>query len=341
MGQQKQIGGEKQGNLRVINTHQKFRVVSLFSGCGGMDLGFLGGFKSNGCLYTSNPFDIVWANELNPAACRTYRHNIGEHIHEGDIWEKIDGLPDSADVVIGGFPCQDISINNKNAKGVFGKRSSLYLAMVEVIERLQPRCFVAENVKALLNSNNRESLKKVISDFSDLGYQIRYDLYNAADYGVPQTRERVIIVGTREGEFIPPEPTHSIDSWITAKEVLHDLENTERDESWSHTWSLAAPGSDQGSRKLYADRPGYTMRAECHGNTHFHYKLPRRMTMREGARIQSFPDDFIFKAKLRETERQIGNAVAPVFAWHIAQSVERMLKGEVLERPQEQLKLAV
>ena len=201
--------------------------------------------------------------------------------------------------------------------------------------------FVAENVKALLNKNNQVSLRKVISDFSNLGYNISYDLYNAADYGVPQTRERVIIVGTRLGEFAPPQPTHHRDSWITAKEVMHDLENLGRDEKWSHTWSLAAPGSEQGSRKLYADRPGYTMRAECHGNTHYHYKLPRRMTMREGARIQSFPDDFIFKAKLRETERQIGNAVAPVFAWHIAQSIEIMLSGKKVERPLSQLKLAV
>ena len=306
-----------------------------------MDLGFLGGFKSNGISYSRNNYEIIWANEINSAACRTYRENIGNHIHEGDIWESLEHLPPSADIVIGGFPCQDISINNKNAKGVFGRRSSLYLAMVEAIKRLQPQCFVAENVKALLNKNNQVSLRKVISDFSNLGYNISYDLYNAADYGVPQTRERVIIVGTRLGEFAPPQPTHHRDSWITAKEVMHDLENLGRDEKWSHTWSLAAPGSEQGSRKLYADRPGYTMRAECHGNTHYHYKLPRRMTMREGARIQSFPDDFIFKAKLRETERQIGNAVAPVFAWHIAQSIEIMLSGKKVERPLSQLKLAV
>lgn len=341
MGKQKNEDTEGRNVLKAINTNKKYRVVSLFSGCGGMDLGFLGGFRSNGNFYSANSFEITWANEINPTACRTYKHNIGDHIYEGDIWESMESLPESADVVIGGFPCQDISINNKNAKGIFGKRSSLYLAMVAAIEKIQPKCFVAENVKALLNRNNRESLRKIITDFSKLGYQIRYDLYNAANYGVPQTRERVIIVGTRCGEFEPPKLTHHKDNWVTAKDVLYDLENTERNEEWSHTWSLAAPGSDQGSRKLYADRPGYTMRAECHGNTHFHYKLPRRMTMREGARIQSFPDEFIFRAKLRETERQIGNAVAPVFAWHIAQSIELMLNGESIDRSLEQLKLAV
>ena len=332
---------EKEANhLRLVES-RPYRVVSLFSGCGGMDLGFRGDFTANGKYYEANPFEITWANEINSAACRTYRHNIGDHIIEGDIWENIDQLPGSADIVIGGFPCQDISINNKNAKGVFGKRSSLYLAMIEAIKRLKPKCFVAENVKALLNSNNRESLKKVIDDFSSLGYKVRYDLYNAADYGVPQTRERVIIVGTLNGEFHPPEPTHRKDEWVTAQEVMADLEELERDEHWSHTWSLAAKGTDQGSRKLFANRPGYTMRAECHGNTHYHYRLPRRMTMREGARIQSFPDDFIFQSKLRETERQIGNAVAPVFAWHIAKKIDDMLKGRVSLKKDNQLKLAV
>ncbi len=306
-----------------------------------MDLGFLGDFTANGIYYPTHPFEIIWANEINSAACRTYRHNIGDHIHEGDIWQCIDQLPSDADIVIGGFPCQDISINNKNAKGIFGKRSSLYLAMVEAIKRISPKCFVAENVKSLLNSNNRESLRRVIEDFSSLGYQVRYDLYNAADYGVPQTRERVIIVGTRTGEFIPPKRTHKGDNWVTAKEVLADLEHIERNEEWSHMWSLAAPGSDQGSRKLYENRPGYTMRAECHGNTHFHYSLPRRMTMREGARIQSFPDEFIFRAKLRETERQIGNAVAPVFAWHIAKSIDQMLNKKENSEADKQLKLAM
>ncbi len=320
---------------------RRHSVVSLFSGCGGMDLGFIGGFKSNGIYYRKNEFEVIWANEINTAACRTYRWNIGDHIYEGDICDRMQYLPGYADVVIGGFPCQDISINNKNAKGVFGKRSSLYRAMVEAVKRLQPKCFVAENVKSLLNRNNRESLNKILRDFSEIGYNVTYKLYNAADYGVPQTRERVIIVGTQCGTFFPPKPTHAKDKWISAKSVLHSLENHPRDEEWSHTWSLAAPGSDQGSRRLYADRPGYTMRAECHGNTHFHYSLPRRMTMREGARIQSFPDDFIFKAKLRETERQIGNAVPPVFAWHIATSIDSMLKEVVPAVDLGQLELAV
>lgn len=298
-----------------------FKLISMFAGCGGMDLGFLGNFESNGKRYDKNPFEIIWANELNSSACKTYRKNFDHDIIEGDVWEVINTLPESADVIIGGFPCQDISINNIRAKGVFGERSGLYKAMVEAVKKVQPKIFVAENVKALLNANNRKSLEQVINDFTDIGYDVSYQLYNAADFGVPQTRERVFIVGTKKDKFKHPHPILEKHEWVTAKDVLEDLESLDRDESWSHFWSKASRRPNQGDRRLIADRPGYTMRAECHGNTHYHYKLDRRMSMREGARIQSFPDDFIFDAKLRDTERQVGNAVPPVLAWHVAQAV--------------------
>ncbi len=315
----------------LFSNQDKYSVVSMFSGCGGMDLGFLGDFKSNGKYYESHPFEIIWANEINPHACRTYRHNLKSEIIEGDVWENIESLPEYADILIGGFPCQDISVNNIRAKGVFGKRSGLYVAMVEAIKKLKPRIFVAENVKALLNNNNKESLQKVLEDFSKLGYSVSYQLYNSADYNVPQTRERVFIVGTRDCSFSHPEPKLNKQNWITAKEVLSDLEDMPLKEEWSHFWSLAARSKEQGNRKLFAERPGYTMRAECHGNTHYHYKLDRRISMREGARIQSFPDDFIFVSKLRETERQIGNAVPPVLAWHVAKNVIDALENESIQ----------
>ena len=299
-----------------------YSVVSLFSGCGGLDLGFKGGFSFLGKEYEAHPFDIIWANDFNKAACETYRVNVDKRIIDGPIEEVFDTIPASADVVIGGFPCQDISINGKMA-GVDGKRSGLYIWMVKAVERIRPKIFIAENVKALLMKRHESSLARVINDFSELGYNISYHLYNAADYGVPQIRERVIIVGVRkdiETEFAPPLPTTAEDR-ITAKEALHDLEDKPEDASISHIWSLAKPSSGQGLRFLSADAPATTMRSECHGNLQFHYTLPRRISMREAARIQSFPDDFSFEAKLRETERMIGNAVAPVFAWHIANSV--------------------
>lgn len=303
---------------------QRITVVSLFSGCGGMDLGFHGGFSFLGRAYPRTQFEIVWANEINGAACRTYQKNISPNIIKGDIWDHMGDLPDSAEVVIGGFPCQDISINGKGA-GVDGSRSGLYRAMVEVVQKIRPKIFVAENVKGLLMKHNTSSLFRILTDFNALGYDITYQLYNAADFGVPQTRERVFIVGTRNDvePFVPPAPTCV--KHITAQEAIGDLESLPLMESFNHIWSFANKSPEQGNRRLKSDRPGYTIRAECHGNIQFHYAMPRRISMREAARFQSFPDSFYFDAKLRETERQIGNAVPPVLAWHIAQAVQGTL----------------
>ena len=309
----------EQRNLFV--QEQQVKVVSLFSGCGGMDIGFSGGFRSLNNWYEHLPFDIEWANDINEFACKTYKHNLGKEIVCGDVWDVLDTLPDYADLVIGGFPCQDISVNGKCA-GIQGAKSGLYRAMVEAVKRLKPKIFVAENVKGLLMRNNRTSLEKVISDFTKIGYQVDYNLYQAADYGVPQTRDRVFIIGTQPGtDFQPPKRTLSKSEHITASQAIADLETIPEDESINHVWSKASRSPEQGDRCLKADRPGYTIRAECHGNIQFHYSQPRRISMREAARIQSFPDDFIFQSKLRETERQVGNAVPPVLSWHIAKAI--------------------
>lgn len=307
-----------------------FKVVSLFSGCGGMDYGLLGDFTFLNQNYAKLPFDIIWANDLNKKACASYKYNIGDHIHQGDIWQLLETLPINQDIdlVIGGFPCQDISINGKGL-GVNGARSGLYRAMVDVVSRLKPKIFVAENVKGLLMKNNEESLKTIIRDFKALGYNVTYKLYNSADYGVPQTRERVFIVGTLPGvsKFNPPEKSLTQDTWITAKMAIDDLKKTPENKIKNHIWSKAKKSSEQGDRKLKADRAGYTIRAECHGNIQYHYSLKRRISMREAARIQSFPDNFEFQSMLRETERQIGNAVPPVLAWHVGNSILEVLKG--------------
>jgi len=319
------VDSEEEYPVKKRKTKKPHTMVSLFSGCGGMDLGFLGGFDFLGKHYDKHGFRIVWANEINPAACKTYRANIGNHIIEGDIHNVMDTLPEYADVVIGGFPCQDISINGKML-GINGKRSSLYTAIVDTVRLIRPKVFVAENVGSLLMKKNEASLSKILPDFGELGYNVHHERYCASVYGVPQTRERVFIVGTRKDmpEFIPPEPLFGYP--ITAKEAIGDLETMDADEGFSHVWSLANVSGEQGNRRLVADRPGYTIRAECHGNIQFHYSLPRRISMREAARIQSFPDSFHFMSKLRETERQIGNAVPPVLAWHIANAVESLIE---------------
>jgi len=302
-------------------------VVSLFSGCGGLDLGFRGGFSVLGKRYSSLGYDIVFANDFNATACRTYESNFQHQIHHGDIWTLMDRLPERADVVIGGFPCQDISINGKRA-GVEGKRSGLYRAMVETIVRTKPRAFVAENVKGLLMKYNTESLKRVLGAFGALGYKVSYSLYHAAEYGVPQNRERVFIVGVDDScaPFSPPLPLLDRGSWVTAKEAIGDLEDVPEHGVPNHTWSRANPSSDQGNRTLRADWIAATVRAECHGNSQFHYRFRRRISLREAARFQTFPDKFIFSGGVREMERQVGNAVPPVLGWHVAKRLLASLR---------------
>ena len=309
----------------ALPKRNSYRIVSLFAGCGGLDLGFLGGFDFLGRKFDRNNFDVVWANELNPNACKTYERNLGSHIVCGDIREAINHLPDNVDVVMGGFPCQDISINGKMA-GISGKRSGLYSYIVEAVKRCRPKVFLAENVGSLMLKQHEHSFKTILADFEALDYNVTYKVYHAEQYGVPQTRERIIFVGTRKDvpEFKPPEPIPGRP--ITCGDALRDLEDRPADKEFSHMWSVAAPSGEQGSRKMIEDRPGYTIRAECHGNIQFHYKLPRRLSMREAARIQSFPDSFLFPCGIRETERQIGNAVPPVLAWYIARNVQRVLE---------------
>ena len=330
------LTAQKIGRNWVVNNQEacpvkkRSTVISLFSGCGGMDLGFVGGFKFLETEYRKTGFKVIWANEINSAACKTYRMNLGEYIIEGDISKEIFKIPNTADVVIGGFPCQDISINGKML-GIKGNRSNLYTYIVEAVKKVHPKVFVAENVGGLLLKANSNSFKKIMEDFGALGYSIDCRLYHAEDYGVPQTRERVFIIGTRSDmpAFIPPTPTTS-NIPITVKEAIGDLEDLEENKAFSHIWSKANISGEQGNRKMIADRPGYTIRAECHGNIQFHYTLPRRISMREAARIQSFPDNFTFPCGLRETERQIGNAVPPVLSWYIANAVKNVLRRSAI-----------
>ncbi len=324
---------------------KKLKVISLFSGCGGLDLGFIGGFDYLGNQYKKNAFKVVYANDINKRACLTYRKNLGDHIQCGDFTKIVTdpgSIPDG-DIVLGGFPCQDFSVAGKR-RGLKAKRGRLYLSMVNLINHKKPMAFIAENVKGLLNIGKGEVIKIIQKDFSKVGYDVTINLFNAADYGVPEKRERVIICGIRsdlQKQFQKPEPTHfdpnnrtlfseseKLQPWVTSKEALQDLEDKDWGEFPNHYWSKAKlTPNTQGNYPISADKPSPTIRAEHHGNIEFHYSLDRRLSAREAARIQSFPDDFIFHKSNTDAYRQVGNAVAPVFAWHIARALETTLKN--------------
>lgn len=331
---------KKQDILRLLNNKNtnKLRVVSLFSGCGGLDLGFRGDFTFLNKYYEPHNYEILWANDFNDKACQTYKNYFKtDHIVCGDFTELVknpESIPD-CDVILGGFPCQDFSLAGKRL-GFEAKRGKLYLSMRDLIVAKKPMAFVAENVKGLLNIGQGEVIKIIEKDFSDAGYKVSLKLYNTADYGVAQTRERVIIVGIRNDldvQFVPPETTHTknptlfdIRPWVTVKEAIDDLKDLPEGAFSIHHWSKAKlfPGT-QGNNTISADKPGPTMRAEHHGNIEFHYAGHRRLSAREAARIQSFPDDFDFFKSTSDAYRQIGNAVAPVFGWHIAKAIHECL----------------
>ena len=195
--------------------NKKLKILSLFAGAGGMDLGF----KNAG-------FDIVWANDFDPDSVKTYKRNFGNHIVLGDI-EKIrtNNMPDNPDVVIGGFPCQGFSIANLG-RSVDDSRNKLYKQMLRVIRAKKPKYFVAENVEGILTLGKGAVIQKILKDFKSIGYKVDYKLLNAADYGVPQARKRVFIIGNRLG-LDNPYPTQTHQTPTKRKDILFDdrLEN--------------------------------------------------------------------------------------------------------------------
>lgn len=326
-----------------------YKVVSLFSGCGGLDLGIEGNFSYLGRYYEKNPFKVVWANDIDEKATKTQRANFEDiNVVCEDITQIINNttqeqvsisninmdIPKDIDVIMGGFPCQDFSLAGKR-QGLTVQRGKLYQSMAKVIEMLKPKVFLAENVKGLITWKNGLAIKTITEDFAQLGYRVEYKLFNVADYGVPQTRERVIIVGVRNDikrTIIWPNPTHSSTNtsllpWVTIKDAIGDLEDETKHRSlpnYGYSKAKLFEGK-QGNTITKADKPAPTIRAEHHGNIEFHYSLPRRLSAREVARIQSFPDSFVFVKSVTDTYRQVGNAVPPVFAWHIAQMLKNIL----------------
>ena len=171
-----------------MKKNKKYSVVGLFSGCGGLDLGFI-----------NSGYEVVWANDFFKDAVDTYKNNIGDHIVLGDI-TKIPSseIPNNFDILLGGFPCQGFSIANIK-RSMKDERNFLYKEMLRVIKDKRPKYFVAENVKGLLSMQKGKVIEMIVNDFKKLGYDVDYKVLKASDYGVPQNRERVFIVGNRLG----------------------------------------------------------------------------------------------------------------------------------------------
>jgi len=396
-----------------------YTLVSLFSGAGGMDLGF----KQAG-------FKIIWANDFFKEAVETYKNNIDENVIYGDI-TKIDSseIPDGADVIIGGFPCQGFSIANSK-RSMEDERNFLYKELLRVIKDKKPKFFVAENVKGLLSMADGKVIKLIVKDFEKLGYSVSYKLLNAAEYGIPQMRQRVIIIGNRIGvDNNYPAITHYIDKEIkglrhcpTVEDTIGELQDVslsdkpiqldngkmlynhvaytnvnntyigrkyqvnqeelcdylrkyrkeqnmtnskiakaigERQTKVDHWFrkdnkSGSIPNKEdylklkdllkldstydevltkyeekditfeQSLRTTNWDRPSDTITAT---GPEIHVNGKRRLSVRECARLQTFPDEFVFSGTIEKMYRQVGNAVPVELARLIATEIIKELNA--------------
>lgn len=329
----------------------KPKIISLFSGCGGLDLGF------HQCGY-----ETVWANDFNHWACKTFEKNLGKVIVEGDI-EQIDPYTDktipACDLILGGFPCQDFSMIWKRP-GLNGDRGNLYKSFLRFVDAKKPKAFIAENVKGLLTANNKKAIQQIIEDFENIEphYLVIPKLYKFAEYGVPQFRERVLIVGIRLDclfDFTHPSPTHGPKGnqpYVTVSDAFKGVEsilnNNEHMNIAPKTKALLSLIPEGGNftdipkenplyvkgmishvyRRVKLDEPSKTIIAAGGGGTWgYHYPEPRPLTNRERARLQSFPDDFIFEGNVTEVRRQIGNAVPPRGVNAIAKALLPLFKN--------------
>ena len=396
---------------------KKPSVVGLFSGCGGLDLGF----KQAG-------FDILWANDFDQDSVKTYRENIGDHVVLGDI-TKIPNkdIPSDFDVLLGGFPCQGFSVANIK-RSMKDERNFLYLEMLRVIKNKKPKFFVAENVKGLLSMEKGAVIDMIVKDFEKIGYKVDYRLLTASDYGVPQHRQRVFIIGNRIGKQNTfPKITHGLkndlfnpklEPYVSTKEAIGHLARVRtRDNPFIHKnvkifnhvarmnvsdkfWGRKhkvnqfdicdylkkwREGSGWSTKKIdehfgYAHTAGHWFRKDNNSGSipnpddwrelkkllkfddkfdkqvteleektivfeqslrisnweepsdtitatgpEIHPNKKRRLSVRECAILQTFPDDFVFHGAIGSMYKQIGNAVAVDLAYQIAKLIKKNL----------------
>lgn len=319
---------------------ERIRVASLFCGCGGMDLGVIGGFTYLGKEYGENPFDIVYSVDNDDYCTKIYNDNFYHKCIVKDVRDiEIDKMP-QFDMLIGGFPCQSFSISAQNPPrlGYKDERGMLFFEMVKILKERQPRFFIAENVKGIISANSGKAFPMIIKEFTDAGYKVTYKLLNASEHGVPQKRERVIIVGFKnEDDYLKFK--FPIKSKSSERKVLGDviMEEANNDESLFFSeravaGMMAVREKMNKGRAMRLDEPCNTVSAHL-AKVSLNSTDPvfivgeryRRFSTREAARIQSFPDTFRFDSVSQSRQyKAIGNAVPPVLMWHIIRSLQKV-----------------
>ena len=298
----------------------------MFSGIGGLDIGFEGGFTYKSQNYVSQSFKILTAYEKDQKSVETFRLNHSVNIIEHELSINSPQSIPKADLLIGGFPCQDFSSCGPK-RGLASERGQLYKVMTEYMRIHKPDVVCAENVPNLARMQDGLVIETIIRDFKNEGYKVEvWNLY-APDFGIPQSRRRLFFICVRndiEGMPEQPKPTHR-DNHLSIKWAIEDLEQISDEsvpnQSQYFKASKAKKGNGQGDERSQADKPAYTVRANAKSRVQFHYSLERRLTVRECARIQTFPDNFTFPHSPTTSIMQIGNAVPPVLAHLVASRI--------------------
>lgn len=330
---------------------EKYKYIDLFAGAGGMSLGF-----------DKAGFENVLAVEYDECFAETYEFNFPDHnlkvediknISNDEI-KKIIGN-NKIDVIIGGPPCQGFSIAGRIGRNfIDDERNQLFKEFVRFVNVIKPKIFVMENVAALKTHNKGKTIEEIVNEFKNVGYTVKYDVLNAVNYGVPQQRRRIFIIGTlnENNKFEFPKKTNK---YITIKEALKGLpelksgetSNIPNHNAMHHSkqmlekMSYVKDGGDRndipeelrpksGDIRKYirynSKEPSICITGDM--RKVFHFNQNRALTGRELARIQTFPDNFIFKGNAGKVQQQIGNAVPPKLAFQIANSVKEVLDNE-------------
>jgi DNA (cytosine-5)-methyltransferase 1 len=326
-----------QDEKEIVN---KLKVISLFSGSGGLDLGFL----------ATGKFEIIFANDFNYTACETYAHNIGNHIMFEDI-AKLKKIP-KAEIIIGGPPCQGFSTANP-ARSFDDPRNQLFKEYSRIIKDVKPKLFLMENVSGMVTMEKGKVFKLIKKELTSCGYTLYDNLLNARDYGVPQSRRRMIIIGVRNDinqKYEFPKPTHNEENYVTVGATIidkpipksnpnHKVSNI-TDLNLKRVKHIPEGGSmkdcpenlqnnsdlNRAMRRLHRNKESYTI---VHNNCdhYYHPTENRRITIREMARLQGYPDDYIFLGSKSEQSRQVGNSVPIGLGKAIAKSIFNFLNN--------------
>ena len=327
---------------------QPFTIVDLFSGVGGLSLGF-----------QQEGFELVLANDNDPDAAATFRHNHpGIRFYEGNIKsldeKKLNLLlgRKKVNVLVGGIPCQSFSMKGQRILNSKRKdpRDFLFEEFMRITGILKPKIAIIENVKGILSSHDGTIKDAIVRDFEKLGYRVNFKLLNAADYGVAQLRERVIFIANNiNRENIFPKQTHTPEKYVGVAKVLknpspYNHEPKKLSGKVLERVKLVKPGNNWKSLpkelqtgsthsgaygRLHPEKPSFTLTTRFDtppGGYVTHPAEDRAITVREGARIQSFPDNFVFVGKRISQYRQVGNAVPVKLSRAIAKSVRNMLE---------------